>query len=162
MYMYFLNQVEKKFCSFKFKVLCTVIFFRRYRRKFVAQANLLHGCHNDYALSLRNANTHQEHWRDSLLPFCLDTLQQRMELQITEWCVWRLLVHVCLTHCAHYYNVTHCNGLTLYGRLVHLVRNNSVWRSAVDAGIIRSRYPVRQCNFFFLFFNTFSQLINYS
>ena len=25
-----------------------------------------------------------------------------------------------ITHCARYYNVTHCNGLALYGRLVHL------------------------------------------
>ena len=42
-----------------------------------------------------------------------------------------------LTHCARYYNVTYCNGLALYGRLVRLIRNNSVWRSAVDAGVRR-------------------------
>ena len=66
-------------------ILCFLYF--RYRRKFVGQANQLHNCHNNYVLSLLNANAHQEHWRGSLLPFCLDTLQNRMELQITEWWV---------------------------------------------------------------------------
>ena len=61
------------------------------------------------------------------------------------------------SHCARYYNVTRCNGLTLYGRLVRLVRNNSVWRSALDAGVIRSRSPVRfpPARLFFSFFQHF-------
>ena len=59
-------------------------------------------------------------------------------------------------HCARYYNVTHCNGLTLYGRLVRLLRNNSVWSSAVHAGVIRSRSRLdsRQRDFFSLFFSS--------
>ena len=57
----------------------------RYRKKFVANAEKLHGCHNEYALSILDANAHQDHYRSSLLPFSLDTLQQRMELQISEW-----------------------------------------------------------------------------
>ena len=57
----------------------------RYRKKFVHNAEKLHCCHNEYSLAITNANIHIEHHRSSLLPFCLDTLQQRMELQITEW-----------------------------------------------------------------------------
>ena len=61
-----------------------------------------------------------------------------------------------LTHFARYYNVTHCNGLALYGRLVRLVRNNSVWRSAVDARVtleVPGSIPARVT--FSLFVNTF-------
>ena len=57
----------------------------RYRKKFVVNAEKLHSCHNEYALSILDANAHQDHYRTSLLPFSLDTLQQRMELQISEW-----------------------------------------------------------------------------
>ena len=62
-----------------------------------------------------------------------------------------------LTHCARYFNVTHCNGLALYGRLMRLVRSNSVGRSRVDAGVIRStsRYNSRQGNIFSLFSKLF-------
>jgi len=57
----------------------------RFRKRFVQNAEKLHSCHNEYALALVNANIHIDHHKTSLLPFCLDTLQQRMELQITRW-----------------------------------------------------------------------------
>lgn len=57
----------------------------RHRSKFVSAAKKLHQCHNDYTLSVVNVNIHQDFYRQTLLPFCLDTLQQRMELQISEW-----------------------------------------------------------------------------
>ena len=59
----------------------------RSRSKFVGAARKLHQCHNDYTLSVVNVNIHQEFYRRTLLPFTLDTLQQRMEMQIYEWFV---------------------------------------------------------------------------
>ena len=74
----------------------------RYRKRFVASAEKLHTCHNNYSLSILNANAHQEHYRTSLLPFCLDILQERMELQISEWCVCvSVCVCVCLFVCMY-------------------------------------------------------------
>ena len=55
------------------------------RGKFVHAAKKLHQCHNDYALSVVNVNIHQDYYRHTLLPYTLDTLQQRMEMQICEW-----------------------------------------------------------------------------
>ena len=63
-------------------------------------AEKLNMCHNEYTLSITNANIHIDHHRNSLLPFCLDTLQQRMELQITEWCVC-VCVYVCMYVCMY-------------------------------------------------------------
>ncbi|KAL5469280.1 hypothetical protein EMCRGX_G030514 [Ephydatia muelleri] len=48
--------------------------------KFVSSAEKLHKCHNDYTLAILNANTHLDHYHKSTVPFCLNTLQQRMEL----------------------------------------------------------------------------------
>ena len=62
-----------------------IFLFSRGRNKFVHAAKKLHMCHNDYALSLINANIHQDYYRNTLLPYTLDTLQQRMEMQICEW-----------------------------------------------------------------------------
>ena len=59
----------------------------RNRKKFVGSADKLHACHNDYCLSILNANKHLDHYRESLTPFSLDTLQQRMQLQIGQWLV---------------------------------------------------------------------------
>eukprot|EP00731_Ephydatia_muelleri_P017671 Em0010g769a len=55
------------------------------RGKFVSSAEKLHKCHNDYTLAILNANTHLDHYHKSTVPFCLNTLQQRMELIVSEW-----------------------------------------------------------------------------
>ena len=57
----------------------------RSRIKFVNAAKKLHQCHNDYALSVVNVNIHQEYYRRTLLPFTLNTLQDRMQMQIDDW-----------------------------------------------------------------------------
>ena len=57
----------------------------RYRKKFVLHAERLHSCHNNYSLAVLNANVHQDYFQASLLPFILDTLQHRMELNISQW-----------------------------------------------------------------------------
>ena len=62
-----------------------------------------------------------------------------------------------VSHCVRYFNVTHCNGLALCGRLVRLVCSNSVWHSGVDAGVIRStsRFDSHQGNVFLSFSKLF-------
>ena len=72
--------------SLKYLQLVYVCFISyRNRSKFVNAARKLHHCHNDYALSIVNVNIHQEFYRRTLLPFTLDTLQERMEMQISDW-----------------------------------------------------------------------------
>ncbi|KAL5469291.1 hypothetical protein EMCRGX_G030531 [Ephydatia muelleri] len=53
--------------------------------KFVSSAEKLHQCHNEYTLAILNANTHLDHYHKSMLPFCLNTLQERMEHLVTQW-----------------------------------------------------------------------------
>ena len=43
--------------------MCVNYTFSRARNKFVHAAKKLHMCHNDYALSLINANIHQDYYR---------------------------------------------------------------------------------------------------
>ncbi len=57
----------------------------RARKKFVGSADKLHSTHNEYSISIVNANRHMEHHRLYLVPFTLDTLQERMQLQIGQW-----------------------------------------------------------------------------
>eukprot|EP00731_Ephydatia_muelleri_P017675 Em0010g773a len=53
--------------------------------KFVSSAEKLHQCHNEYTLAILNANTHLDHYHKSMLPFCLNTLQERMEHLVSQW-----------------------------------------------------------------------------
>eukprot|EP00731_Ephydatia_muelleri_P034410 Em0058g16a len=55
------------------------------RVKYVKSAQKLHTCHNDYTFSLLNINCHTKHYYTSMLPFCLDTLQERMEAFVAQW-----------------------------------------------------------------------------
>eukprot|EP00731_Ephydatia_muelleri_P017701 Em0010g799a len=55
------------------------------RSKFVSCADKLHQCHNEYTLAVLNANAHLHHYHKSMLPFCLNTLQERMEHLVSQW-----------------------------------------------------------------------------
>ena len=70
--------------SFVHAIIFFVPKFRMYA-KFVSSAEKLHKCHNDYTLAILNANTHLNHHHKSTVPFCLNILQERMELTVSQW-----------------------------------------------------------------------------
>ncbi|XP_033105749.1 tyrosine-protein kinase Fer-like isoform X2 [Anneissia japonica] len=52
--------------------------------KYRKSTNKLHKIHNDYLLSLRAAELHQEHYRQTILPRLLQCLQETQESQVSQ------------------------------------------------------------------------------
>ncbi|XP_071941841.1 tyrosine-protein kinase Fer-like isoform X2 [Antedon mediterranea] len=52
--------------------------------KYRKNTNKLHKVHNDYILSLRAADLHQEHYRQTILPRLLQCLQETQESQVAQ------------------------------------------------------------------------------